>query len=196
MLVDIQITASNVLRENTKLANEVAELRNVIKRQKGELINIQTPLAKTQKQQEDLEIQLATVRKKINDQDVEITELYNLQDALQQYASKNSLEIHRVPESAYTSTEEDVFKLAEVLNVDINPNDVKISHKLHRKGIKPIIVKFQSHKVKARMYTERAKLKNVRASDLYPDSTAATWVESGRIYLNENLTSYRRDILK
>ena len=76
--------------------------------------------------------------------------------------------------------------------MDINPNDVEISHKLHRKGIKPIIVKFQSHKVKARMYKERAKLKNVRVSDLYPDSTAATRVESGRIYLNENLTSYRR----
>ena len=193
MLVYIQITASKVLRENTKLANEVAELRNVIQRQKGELINIQTPLAKTQKQQDDLEIQLASVRKKINDQDVEITELYDLQDALQQYASKNSLEIHGVPESAYTFT---VFKLAEVLNVDINPNYVEISLKLYGKGIKPIIVKFQSHKVKARKYKERAKLKNVRASDLYPDSTAATRVESGRIYLNENLTSYRRDILK
>ena len=172
MLVDIQITVSNVLRENT------------------------TALAKTQKQQDDLEIQLAAARKKINDQDAEIAELYDLQDALEQYTRKNSLEIHGVPESAYTSTEEVVFKLAEVLNVDIDPNDVEISHKLHRKGIKPIIVKFQSHKVKAKMYKERAKLKHVRVSDLYPDSTAATRVESGRIYLNENRTSYRRDILK
>ena len=54
MLVDIQITVSNVLRENTKLANEVAELRNVIKQQKGELINFETALAKTQKQQDDM----------------------------------------------------------------------------------------------------------------------------------------------
>ena len=135
MLVDIQITVSNVLRENTKLANEVAELRNVIQRQKGELINVQTTLAKTQKQQADLEIQLAAARKKINDQDAEIAELYDLQDALEQYTRKNSLEIHGVPESAYISTEEVVFKLAEVLNVDINPNDVETSHKLHRKGI-------------------------------------------------------------
>jgi len=47
------------------------------------------------------------------------------------------------------------------------------------------------------MYKERAKLKHVRVSDLYPDSTAATRVESERIYLlvNENLTSYRRDIV-
>jgi len=39
-------------------------------------------------------------------------------------------------------------------------------------------------------------LKHVRVSDLDPDSTAATRVESGRICLNENLTSYRRNILK
>ena len=196
MLVDIQITVSNLRREYTKLANEVAELRIVIHRQKGELINVQTALAKTQKQQDDLEIQLTAARRTINDQEAEIAELYDLQDALEQYTRKNSIEIHGVPETAYTSTEEVVFKLAEALNVDINPNDVEISHKHHGKGIKPIIVKFQSHKVKARMYKERAKLKNVRVSDLYPDSTAATRVESGRIYLNENLTSYRRDILK
>jgi len=80
--------------------------------------------------------------------------------------------------------------------VDINPNNVKISQKLHRKGAKPIIVKFQSHKVKARRYKERTKLKHVHVSDLYPNSTAATVVKSGRLYLNEDLTFYRRDILK
>lgn len=134
--------------------------------------------------------------KKNNDQEAEIAELYDLQDALEQYTRKNSLEIHGVPESAYTSTEEVVLKLAKALDVDINPNDIEISHKLHLKGVKPIIVRFQSHKAKTRMYKGRAKLKHVRVSDLYPDSTAATRAESGRIYLNENLTSYRRDILK
>jgi len=101
-----------------------------------------------------LEIQLAAARKKINDQEAEIAELYDLQDALEQYTRKNSLEIHGVPESAYTSTEEVVFKLAEALDVDINPNDIEMSHKLHRKGVKPIIVKFQSQKAKTRMYKE------------------------------------------
>ena len=153
-------------------------------------------MTKTQKEQDDLEIQLAAAKKKIDVQESEIAELYDLQDALEQYTRKNSLEIHGVFVSAYIWTEEVVFKLAEALNVDINQNYVEISHKLHRKGIKPIIVKFQSHKVKARMYKERAKLKHVRISDLYPDSPVATRVETGRIYLNENLTSYRRDILK
>ena len=46
------------------------------------------------------------------------------------------------------------------------------------------------------MYKGRAKLKHFRISDSYPDSTVATPVESGQIYLNENLTSYRWNILK
>lgn len=82
MLVDIQITVSNVLRENTKLANEVAELRNVIQQQKSQLINVQTALTKTQKQQDDLEIQLAAARRKIDDHESEIAKLYDLHDAL------------------------------------------------------------------------------------------------------------------
>ena len=196
MLVDIQITILNILSQNTKLANEMAALRSAIQQQKGELINVKTALAKTQKQQHDLEIQLAAERKKTKDQEAEIAELYDLQDSLEQYTRKNSLEIHGVSESACTLTEKVVLKLTEALNVDINPNDINISHKLHRTGIKPIIVKFQSHKAKARMYKERARLKHIPVSDLYPDSTTATRVESGRIYLNENLTSYRWDILK
>lgn len=196
MLVDIQITVSNILRENSKLTNEMAEVRNAIHQQKAGLTDVKTALAITKKQHEEMETGLTAVRKKINDQEEEIAELYDLQDELEQYTRKNSLEIHGVPESAYTSTEEVVLKLAEALNVAVKPEDVEISHKLNRKGVKPIIVKFQSHKVKSSMYKERAKLKHVRVSDLFPYSSAATRVESERIYLNENLTSYRRGILK
>ena len=196
MLVDIQITVPDILRENSKLTNEMAEVRNVIHQQKSELADVKTALAITKKQHEEMETELTAARKKINDQEEEIAELYDLQDELEQYTRKSSLEIHGVPESAYTSTEEVVLKLAEALNVDVKSEDVEISHKLNRKGVKPIIVKFQSHKVKSSLYKERAKLKHVRVSDLFPYSSAATRVESERIYLNENLTSYRRGILK
>ena len=70
----------------------------------------------------------------MDEQQEEINELYDLQDKLEQYTRKNSLEIHGVPESAYTSTEEVVLKLAEALQVQINSVDIEISHKLNRKG--------------------------------------------------------------
>jgi len=76
----------------------------------------------------------------VDEQEEEINELHDLQDKLEQYIRKNSLEIYGVPESANTSTEEMVFKLAEALQVPINQVDIEISHKLNRKGNKPITV--------------------------------------------------------
>ena len=124
MLVDIQITISDILRQNSKLTNEVAELRNAFHQQKTELTAVKTTLAKAMKQQDDLETELVAARKKISDQEGEIAELYDPQDELEQYTRKNSLEIHGIPESAYTSTEEVVLKLAGAVNVNVNSEDI------------------------------------------------------------------------
>ena len=125
----------------------------------------------------------------------EIYELYELQDRLEQYRRKNSLEIHGVPESAYSMTEEVVLKSAEVLEVLITPQDVEISHKLKRKGNKPIIVKFAHHKIKSDIYKSRTKLKNIKVSNLFPGTNAATRAAGDPIFWHENLTSYRKEIV-
>ena len=88
-----------------------------------------------------------------------------------------------------------MLKLAEALDVSVEPKDIEICHKLNRKGNKPIIVKFISHKVKTNLYRARAKLKNVRASNIFPHCSSSTLVQANRIFLNENLTSYRKKIL-
>ena len=121
--------------------------------------------------------------------------LYDLQDNLAQYTRKNILEIHGEPESAHTTTEDAVLKVAEALEMSIQLQDIETSHKLNRKGIKPIIVKFLSHKVKSNLYRARAKLKNVKISSLFHGTSYATTVEAERIFLNERLTSYRRKIV-
>ena len=61
--------------------------------------------------------------------------------------------------------------------------------------MKPIIVKFCSHKVKSRLYKERTKLKSVKISDLYP-SYASAAAKQNRIFINENLTPYRADLVR
>ena len=66
MFVDIQITVSDILRQNSKLANEVAELRSAFHQQKTELTAVKTTLAKMMKQQDDLETELVAARKKIS----------------------------------------------------------------------------------------------------------------------------------
>jgi len=81
---------------------------------------------------------------------------------LEQHTRKQSLEIHGIPESVYSSTEEAVIKVAEALDVEIGPEVIDISHKLHSEGEKPIIVKFTSHKVKSKLYKRRTGLKNIK----------------------------------
>lgn len=197
MLVELQISVANILRANNEFSTEIATLKNVIASQKREMDAMKTMLEKSLGQNKNLEKELVESRQKINDQEEEISELYDLQDKVEQYTRKNSLEIHGIPERVYNSTEEVILKLGEVLEVAVTPEDIEISHTLKGKGENPVILaKFISHKVKTSLYRKRTSLKSVRVSDLFPDSTAATRVESSRIFINENLTSYRRSLVK
>ena len=75
--------------------------------------------------------QLEDLRIKAEKREDEIEELYTLQDELEQYLRKNSLEIHGIPESAYKSIEDAVIHVAKTLYVVIVPEDIDISHMLH-----------------------------------------------------------------
>ena len=192
MLVDIQITVNNILMENKKITDDVAELKAEVKRQKDDKATLKQSLQKTTNHCKEIERELDAARQVIDQQQEEIDELYTLQDHLEQYTRKNSLEIHGIPESAYTSTEEVVLKVANALDVAVSSPDIEISHKLNTKSNKPIIVKFISHKIKSNLYRARAKLKGIKVSDIFQGLGYSASVESERIFLNENLTSYRR----
>ena len=99
---------------------------------------------------------------------------------------------------AYASTEEAVLKIASALNVTMSAEDINISHKIKSKGAGTILVKFQSHKAKSRLYKARTKLKNLRLTDIFTNMSTATRVAAGtgRVFINENLTSYRKDLLR
>ena len=195
MLVDIQISIQSILRENKETRREVVQLKETVLEQKTTIASLKSTVTGLEKQCANNEKDLVIARRTIEEQCEEIAELHELQDHLEQYTRKNSLEIHGVPESAYRSTEEVVLKLAEALEVPVQSQDIEISHKLPNKGMKAIIVKFVSHKMKTQLYKERVKLKNVNISDLFPSATLATRAEATRIFLNENLTSFRRKIV-
>ena len=75
MLIEIEITVSDIQRKNNQFAEEIILLQH---------------------------------RDKVDQQEAGIEELYNLQDKLDQYTRKQSLEIHGILESVYSSTEEAV----------------------------------------------------------------------------------------
>ena len=96
----------------------------------------------------------------------------------------------------HSSTEEAVLEVAKALDVEVRPDDIEISHHIKGEaGAKPIIVKFVSHKNKAELYKQRTKLRNTSLSDVFPEASAVSIVSSKGIYINENLTSFRRELL-
>ena len=116
------------------------------------------------KANETLKAELQQTKGKLKKQVEETDNLYAELDDLEQYTSKNSLEIHGIPDDCYSMMEEIVLQLAAVLNVNVNPSDIEITHKLKRCGNNPspVIVKFISHKVKTSLYKERVKLRKVK----------------------------------
>ena len=60
------------------------------------------------------------------------------------------------------------------------------------------IIRTKNHKAKSKLYRARTKLKNIRLPDVFPNASTATRVAAGqgRIFINENLTTYRRDLLR
>ena len=174
----------------------MAELKTALKSNERELKELKASLASANRQNAELAKELQATKKKLKDQTEEIVRIIESLDVLEQYSRKNSGEIHGIPENVYTSTEEAVLKLADVLNVPVAAEDLEISHKLKRRnGRRPIIVKFCSHKVKSRLYKARTKLKSVKISDLYPGYASAATKQS-RIFINENLTPYIADLVR
>ena len=151
-----------------KMKDENKELKNTLASTRNELITTKENL---RKQTEESERQWAH------------------QDNLEQYSRKNSLEIHGIPQDGYPSTEAAVIKVAEALNITVEPENIEISHKLNHG--RAIIVKFCSHKVKSKLYKERTKLKDVKISDIF-HSYPSSGQQRQPIFINENLTAYRR----
>ena len=156
-------------------------------------------LQKTKEENKELKNMLATMRNELKTtkenlgkQKEESDRLWEHHDELEQYTRKNSLELHGIPQDAYHSTEAAVIKVAEALNITMEPEDIAISHKLNRG--KAIIVKFCNHKVKSKLYKESTKLKDVRISDLFP-SYPLNGRQRQHIFINENLTAFRRRIV-
>ena len=120
----------------------------------------------------------------------ECKQLWENLDHLEQYSRKNSLEIHGVPQDSYTSTEHVVIKVAEALNITMEPEEIEISHKINEST--SILVKFCSHKTKSKIYKERIKLKQVKIRDLFPTYNPST--AQHRIFIN--LTAFKRCLVE
>lgn len=111
-------------------------------------------------------------------------------DDLEQYTRKHNLEIHGISETPEENIPEKIIKLGKVLNVHIANNDIDICHRMATRRTngdpRPIIVRFKSYRAKNELYKARKHLKSVSLNNYFHNTKV--------VYINENLTSYRRGL--
>ena len=130
LLVGVQQTLLDMQTENRRMAAELTDLKSSFNKHSTEISSLKNTLNKALDDNDKLKQSLDSLKKKVQEQERNINELYGQQDDLEQYTRKHALEIHGIPEDLYTATDDVVIKLGERLNVPITNEDIDISHKL------------------------------------------------------------------
>ena len=119
MLSFVQATLKDIQHENRNMADELAEQKSSFGIRQGEKAN------------NAMKLQLQALREKFNKRKSTTDELCESLDDLERYSRKNSLEIHGVPEDLYTSAEDVVIRLSELLDEPVRGEDIDITHKIY-----------------------------------------------------------------
>ena len=134
------------------------------------------------------------LRKDVDDLTKRLSKAESDNDALEQYTRRNSVRISGVPEDFNgENTDGIVLKIAEELEVPLNPCDIDRSHRVGKvdnkrrsaPGASPrhrdIIVKFATYNAKQRLFQKRMDLREIE--------------ERQNVFVNEDLTRTRSKLL-
>ena len=130
MLSNIQETLSTIKQENLSLREEVMHLKTTLKDEMLKWKKLDSTLEQTSKENAELKREHQFTKQKLQTVTEEKDRIDFDLEELELYTRKNSLEIHGIPQEAYTTTENVVLKMGEVLDVPTSPSDIEISHQL------------------------------------------------------------------
>lgn len=125
ILVSIQSTVFTSSQENQSLKREFAELKDSMSFNERELEGFKDSLGKVSKTNVSLQKELTKTREELEHTKMLLKEekdktlrVWGAFDDLEQYTRKtSSVEVHGIPEHAYSDTESVVIKIANALNV-------------------------------------------------------------------------------
>ena len=175
ILIEVQGTIEQLLKTSFQLSTHVADLKNSVKKNRQEVTNLKQELVKQNKYMASLEKQLTETSKYVKEHADELQDIQVNLDNLEQYTRKNSLEFHGIPDEVNRPTDQVVCKIGQAIGVEIQEDDIEISHRIGRKrGDKPVLAKFVSHKVKSKIYKARTNLKAVSFQGLFSGSSVSS----------------------
>ncbi|XP_066913836.1 putative leucine-rich repeat-containing protein DDB_G0290503 [Clytia hemisphaerica] len=110
-------------------------------------------------------------------------------NSLEQYGRKEMINIFGIPRKVNEDTDDIVLRIAERLDMELYLEDIEISHRTSTKEKAPIIVKFNSRRMRNEMWDARWDLKHFTTKDI-------GFQEENSIFINESLTEHNREIFK
>ena len=187
VLIKIQADVTKILSDNQELRKDVESLKTSMQFHATEVDALKTQNGKLVQSNCALQSELNELGRRAQALEYE-------QDALEQYTRKFNVEIHGVPEYEGENLQDIVMKIGLKMSVDVTTQDIDIVHRLFRKSqvIKPIIVRFPSYKKRREFYKGRFYLKETNITEIIG---IAQGYANGRIFVNENLTQYRQEVL-
>ena len=183
------------------LDDTLAPLRAEVRELKGNLESIEkfldfanakyeevlNTLSKNEEMQRNIIAENKVLKSTVRTLEDRINHMQSELNEREQYSRRECVEIHGVPlpEGGETeNTNEIVSKIGELMRLDIEPEDISVSHRL------PVIIaKFVRRDVKETFYRARKKLRDLTTKDL-------GYKVSKNIYINESLTESNKALFK
>ena len=186
-LMKIQADVTTILNDNQELRKDVENLKTSMQFHAEMVDALKTQNEKLVTTNNALHSEVFDLGKRVQTLEYE-------HDALEQYTRKFNIEIHGIPEYEGENLQDIVIKTGQRMSVDVITEDIDIVHRLYRKSpaIKPIIIRFTTYKKRREFYKSRFNLKEANTTEIIGSTQGDT---EGRIFINENLTQYRQEIL-
>lgn len=196
LLVEMNSKLEDLVTQYKKVSTDLEEIRKAVEFNDRNVEEVKESILSLTDDLRDQKTTMEEVKASTDKLASEMDSTTNKLDELEQYTRKNSLEIHGIPTDGNVESEEVVLKIARAIDVEVESSDIEISHRLKVRSkttSQPIIVKFLSHKKKNELLYARRKLKDLTVGDIFEHLTEDDTGEN-RIFINENLTSYRRKL--
>ena len=184
-LAKIVVIENNIKRIENNVAGITKSQSFISEQYEGQKKTIESLTKKNTKLEKDMdEVKMNTAEK-----DTKIRTLESEINSLEQYGRWDMLNIKGIPKLREESTDELVIKTASLLNVQLDFQDIDISHRTSVRDDAAIIVKFNSRRKRNELYAQRKHLKDITVQQLGFESNE-------KIYINESLTHKNGELLK
>lgn len=192
ILIDIQTKVGKILADNAALRKDIEELKSSMQQKDEQITTLSTAVTNLSIQSSDITGQIEQQRIYIQQLEERVNGLEYEHDSLEQYTRKYNVEIHGVPERSDENLPVLISSIAAALGTSIRGDDIDIVHRVYAKPpkVKPIIVRFKSYGKKQEFYQARFRLRDADLAAIIPGDNT----ERPTIYINENLTSRRKDL--